>query len=75
MAKTKESLAKVDDLEAMAEHKKTESELNMLKLMIELEGMDLTQVKDLWLHAQQLKKANEKEAEKSQTLNQGAQNG
>lgn len=41
MAKIDETYAKVDDLEAGAEHKKTSADLDIVKQMVELEDMDL----------------------------------
>src|SRR6185503_5709525 len=41
MAKIQETLAKVDDLEAGAEHKKSQADLDIVKQMIALEDMDL----------------------------------
>jgi len=50
--------AKIKDLNANAEHKQTEAELNLIKVMIELEGMDLEGVKRNWELAQAMKAAN-----------------
>ncbi len=41
MAKIDETYAKVDDLEAGAEHKKATADLDLVKMMVELEDMDL----------------------------------
>jgi hypothetical protein len=41
MAKIDETYAKVDDLEAGAEHKRTAADYEIVKQMIELEDMDL----------------------------------
>lgn len=41
MAKEKETFAKIDDLEASAEHKRTAADLDIVKQMVELEDMDL----------------------------------
>ena len=67
IAKAEEAYSKIDENEAMAEHKRTEAELNLLKVMIELEDMDLAGVKNTWTLAQTMKKANEVEAEKQKT--------
>jgi hypothetical protein len=40
-AKVSETYAKVDDLEAGAEHKRTSADLDIVKQMVELEDMDL----------------------------------
>jgi hypothetical protein len=44
MAKVQESFAKRDDLEADAEHKRTQSELDLVKSMLGLEMMDLEMI-------------------------------
>ncbi len=41
MAKVQETYAKVDDLEAGAEHKNAQADLELVKMMIELEDLDL----------------------------------
>jgi hypothetical protein len=43
-AKIYETFAKVDDLEAGAEHKRTQSELDLVKSMVELESLDLEMI-------------------------------
>lgn len=44
MAKIGETKAKVDDLEASADHKKAQTELDLVKSMLELETMDLEMI-------------------------------
>jgi hypothetical protein len=58
MAKTKESLAKVDELEAMKEHKKSEADLNLVKEMILLEDMDLANFRASLEAAEEIKMIN-----------------
>jgi hypothetical protein len=58
MAKTKESLAKVDELEAMSEHKKSEADLNLVKEMILLEDMDLANFRASLEAAEEIKMIN-----------------
>lgn len=41
MASAQERMAKIDDLEAGAEHKKLQADLDLVKMMVELEDMDL----------------------------------
>lgn len=41
LAKVQETYANIDDIEANAEHKKMEADLNLVKMMVELEDMDL----------------------------------
>jgi hypothetical protein len=43
-AKIAETYAKVDDLEANAEHKKAQTELDLVKSMVELETLDLEMI-------------------------------
>ncbi len=44
MASVQERMAKVDDLEADADHKRAQTELDLVKSMIELESMDLEMI-------------------------------
>ena len=44
MAKAQESMAKVQDLQAGADHKKVQTELDLVKSMLELETMDLDMI-------------------------------
>ena len=58
MAKTQESLAKVDELEAGADHKKAEADLNIVKMMVELEDMDLANFRESLAMAETIKMTN-----------------
>ena len=44
MAKIAETQAKVEDIEASADHKKAQTELDLVKSMLELETMDLDMI-------------------------------
>jgi hypothetical protein len=64
MAKTQESTAKVQDLFSSAELKRTESDLDLVKMMMELEDMQFSQFERAFQFAQAVKLAN---AEQQQT--------
>jgi hypothetical protein len=67
MASAQERMSKMNDLQAKAEHERTESELNLVKMMIELESLDMETFKNAWEMAQSIRKANEiEEAKKMQ---------
>lgn len=59
MAKTEESYAKVHELNASAQHKEYEADLNLVKLAMELEDVQFNQVKEAFLLASEMKIANE----------------
>lgn len=59
MASAQEKLAKINDIEANAEHKKMQADLDLVKMMLELESMDFTQMKEAFDMAQAIKAANE----------------
>ena len=58
MASAQEKIAKIGDLQADAEHKKTEADLNLVKMMIELEDMDLQNFKNALELAEVIKLQN-----------------
>jgi hypothetical protein len=58
MAKIDETYAKVNELNASAEHKTTQSELDMVKSMLELETLDLDMIHRSWEIAMAIKGAN-----------------
>ncbi len=58
MARTKESLAKVDELEATAEHKKAQADFELVKMMVELEDMDLANFRSSLEAAEEIKMIN-----------------
>jgi hypothetical protein len=58
MAKIDETYAKVNDLNASAAHRTTQSEMDMVKSMLELETMDLDMIHRSWEIAMAIKGAN-----------------
>lgn len=64
MASAQEKFAKIEDLHSDSERKNTESDLNLVKMMIELEDMDFNNFKNSWEMAQAIKEANKIEMEK-----------
>lgn len=72
MAAAQEKMAHVDDLEASAEHKRTQSDLDLVKMIVELEDMQFNQFKNAFEYAQAVKLANQAD---SNQLNQAAQVG
>ncbi len=71
MASAQEKIAKIGDIQADSERKSTESDLNLVKLMIELEDMDFANFKNSFDMAQTIKAANKLEQEQ-QLINQTA---
>lgn len=61
MASAQERIAKIDDDHAMAQHKRSEADLNLVKMMIELEDADMTALKNAFDLAQSIKIANNPE--------------
>jgi hypothetical protein len=58
LASAQEKLAKTDELHSESEHKRTEADLNLVKMMIELEDMDFANFKSSWEMAQAIKASN-----------------
>ncbi len=58
LASAQEKMAKVNDLSSDAERKNTESDLNLVKMMVELEQMDLDHMKNSLELAQLIKMQN-----------------
>jgi hypothetical protein len=58
MASTQERFAKIEELHASAEHKTMESDLELVRMMVELEDMQFSQFKTAFEHAQAVKIAN-----------------
>ena len=71
IASSQEKIAKISDLQADSERKNTESDLNLVKMMIELEDMDFNNFKNSFEMAQAIKAANEIEKQ-DQLMNQTA---
>lgn len=65
-AKSKVNMAKIDDIEASAEHKSMESDLNLVKMMVELEDMQFNQFREEFYHAQEIRQARKEEEAISQ---------
>jgi len=59
MASAQEKIARVKDLDADAERKNTESDLNLVRMMLELEDMQFGQFKNAFELAQAVKLANQ----------------
>jgi len=58
IAKVQETKAKIDDLEASAQHKTSQADLDIVKTMIELEDMDLQNIKNNLELAMYIKQLN-----------------
>ena len=67
LAKEKELLAKVDENEAQAEHKKMAADLDLVKMMIELESLDAETIRASFEMAQAIKMANSGQVEQQTT--------
>jgi hypothetical protein len=58
MASSQEKIAKIADIQATAEHKQMQSDLDLVKMMIELEDMDFANFKNAFELAETIKAAN-----------------
>lgn len=58
LASSQEKIAKIADIQASAEHKHTQSDLDLVKMIIELEDMQFNQFKNAFEYAQAVKIAN-----------------
>lgn len=61
LAKIQETQAKVHELEAEAEHKNVQADLDLVKMIVELEDMQFNQFKNAFEYAQAVKLANKQE--------------
>lgn len=61
MASAQEKIAKIEDIRADAERKETESDLNLVKMMVELEDMQFNQFKNSFEMAQAIKQSNQQD--------------
>lgn len=61
MASAQEKITKIGDINADAERKRMESDLGLVKMMIELEDMDFANLKNSFELAQAIKQANQAE--------------
>lgn len=59
MAKEQETYAKIEDIHATAEHKNVQSDLDLVKMIVELEDMQFNQFKNAFEYAQAVKLANQ----------------
>ena len=66
MASAQEKIANIEDIRAQAEHHRTQSELDMVKTMVELEDMQFNQFRSAFEYAQAIKEANRLESELNQ---------
>lgn len=60
-AETGEKIARIEDIQASAEHKQMEYDLNLVKLAMELEDVQFNQLKQAFDLAQAMKMANQSE--------------
>ena len=65
MASAGEHMAKIQDLQASAEHKNTQADLDLVKMIVELEDMQFNQFKNAFEYAQAVKLANKQEMAES----------
>lgn len=59
IASAQEKYAQMDEQQATAEHKRTEADLNLVKMMLELETMDFDQLRSNFELAMQIRQAND----------------
>lgn len=59
MASTQEKLANIGQIHAKSEHESMEADLNLVKMMVELEDMDQEVYKKSWEMAQAIKQTNQ----------------
>ena len=63
MASAQEKIAKIEDIHADSERKNMESDLSLVKMMVELEDMQFNQFKNAFEMAQAVKMANQPETQ------------
>ena len=68
LASAREKMAHISDLQADAEHKRTEADLNLVKMMVELEDMQFNQFRQAFEMAEAVKMANSGQQVKQQTI-------
>ena len=59
LASAQEKYAKIEDIQASADHKQTQADLDLVKMMVELEDMQFNQFKNAFEYAQAVKTANQ----------------
>lgn len=69
MASAQEKMAKIGEIESNTEHNKMKADLDLVKMMLELETMDFKQMKDAFDMAQAIKMANEPQPLQQPALN------
>ena len=62
MASAQEKIAKIEDLQADADHKRVQADLDLVKMMVELEDMDLANFRASFEMAEAIKISNNKGA-------------
>ena len=62
MASSEERIAKIEDIHATAEHKNIQADLDLVKMMVELEDMQFSQFKNALEYAQVVKNINTQES-------------
>lgn len=62
-AKSKMDMAKIDEIESSAQHKQMQADLDLVKMMVELEDMQFEQFRVAFEHAQVVKQSNEQQKE------------
>ncbi len=65
LASTQEKIANIGQIRAKSEHEMAQADMELVKMMIELEGLDLQQFRESWEMAQAIKAA---EAQKQEAL-------
>jgi hypothetical protein len=66
LASSQERFAKIEELHASAEHKEMESDLNLVKLAMELEDVQFNQIREAFELAQAMKIANQSQEQIAQ---------
>lgn len=68
IASTQEKIANIGQIQAKSQHETMEADLNLVKMMIELEDMDFNNFKNSWEMAQAIKQSNEAQQTKQVAL-------
>jgi hypothetical protein len=66
MASAQEKISNIENIRADAEHKRTQSDLDLVRTMVELEDMQFNQFKNAFEYAQAIKEANRLESQLNQ---------
>ena len=72
IASTEEKLARVGEIEMNAEHKAAQADMELVKMMIELEDMDHKNFKSAWELAEAIRMTNEQNAMGRQPMDMDA---